>query len=61
MGGRASDKYITEKCGILENLLPGYILFADREFNIRDDVSFYQARLVIPDFTKGKKKTITSY
>lgn len=29
---------------------------ADRGFNIRDDVSFFQAQLVIPDFTKGKKQ-----
>ena len=29
---------------------------ADRGFNIRDDVSFYQAKLVIPYCTKGKKQ-----
>ena len=29
---------------------------ADRGFKIADDVSFYQAKLVIPDFTKCKKQ-----
>ena len=29
---------------------------ADRGFKIFDDVAFYQAKLVIPDFTKGKKQ-----
>ena len=53
-GGRVSDKHITEKCDILEQFLPGDILMADRGFNIREDVSFYQAELIIPSFTKGK-------
>ena len=55
-GGKVSDKYITEKSGILEKLLPGDILMADGGFNIKEDVSFYQAELVIPSFTKGKKQ-----
>ena len=55
-GGRTSDKHIVEKSGLLNNLLPGDILMADRGFKISDDVAFYQARLVIPDFTKGKKQ-----
>jgi len=29
-GGRVSDKYLTENCGILRKLLPGDILLADR-------------------------------
>ena len=55
-GGRASDKHIVEKSGLLNHLLPGDILMADRGFKIADDVAFYQAKLVIPDFTKGKKQ-----
>ena len=31
--GRVPDKVITEKCGILDNLLPGDIVLADRVFN----------------------------
>jgi len=55
-GGRVSDKYITENCGILRNLLPGDIMLADRGFDISDSVGYYQARLYIPAFTKGKKQ-----
>lgn len=55
-GGRVSDKQITEKSGILNNLLPGDIVLADRGFNIEDSVGFYCASLKIPAFTKGKKQ-----
>ena len=57
--GRASDKYITEKCGILENLLPGDILMVDRGFNIRDDVSFLSSTISHTRFYE-RQKTITS-
>lgn len=53
-GGRASDKHITEHCGILEKLLPGDIVLADRGFDISDSVGLHQAKLHIPAFTKGK-------
>ena len=29
---------------------------ADRGFRIDEDVAFYQAKLVIPDFTRGEKQ-----
>ena len=32
--GRVSDKYLTEHCGIFNNLLPGHIMLADRGFDI---------------------------
>ena len=53
-GGRAHDKHITENERLLEKLLPGDIVMADRGFNIGEDVSMYQAKLLIPSFTKGK-------
>ena len=31
-GGQVSDKYLTENCGFLQNLLPGDIVLADRGF-----------------------------
>ena len=31
-GGRVSDKYLTEKCGILDKLLPGDVVLAVRGF-----------------------------
>uniref|UniRef100_A0A224Z151 Protein containing DDE Tnp 4 domain n=1 Tax=Rhipicephalus zambeziensis TaxID=60191 RepID=A0A224Z151_9ACAR len=53
-GGRTSDKRITESCGILNNLLPGDTVLADRGFTIGDAVSIHRARLEVPSFTKGK-------
>lgn len=38
-GGRASDKHITENCGILENILPGDVLLADRGSDISFDAA----------------------
>ena len=55
-GGRASDKHITENCGILKKLLPGDIILADRGFNIAESVGTMQAKLHIPAFTKGKSQ-----
>eukprot|EP00794_Sanderia_malayensis_P014473 gene14473-15976_t len=34
--GRAGDKYITENCQLLNNLLPGDFILADRGFDISD-------------------------
>lgn len=55
-GGRTSDKEITDKCGILENLLPGDVVLADRGFTVHELVSLHHAFLKVPDFTRGKKK-----
>ena len=53
-GGRASDKYITENCYLLQNLLPGDIILADRGFDDGDSVGFCHAAVKLPAFTKGK-------
>ena len=55
-GGRVSDKYLTEHCGILRKLLPGDIVLADRGFDIADSVGAMQATLHIPAFTRGKNQ-----
>lgn len=55
-GGRASDKHITENCGILEKLNPGDVVVADRGFDIQESVGLYCATIKIPAFTKGKKQ-----
>ena len=58
-GGRVSDKYLTEHCGILSNLLPGDIVLADWGLDISDSVGMCQAKLHIPAFTKGKSQLVT--
>ena len=58
-GGRVSDKFLTEHCGILDKLLPGDVVLADRGFDIADSVGMMQATLHIPAFTKGKRKLST--
>jgi len=55
-GGRVSDKHLTEKSGLLHELLPGDIVLADRGFDIAESVGTMQARLYIPAFTKGKNQ-----
>ena len=48
-GGRVSDKYLTEHCGILKKLLPGDVVLADRGFDIADSVASMRAELHIPE------------
>lgn len=57
-GGRTSDKFLTENCGILEKLLPGDMVMADWGFTITESVALKQARLVIPAYTKGRDSWI---
>lgn len=57
-GGRTSDKFLTENCGILDKLVPGDIVMADRGFAIHESVAFKRPELVIPAFTKGKKNNL---
>ena len=53
-GGRTSDKFLTENCVIMEKLLPGDLVMADRGFTIHESLVFKQAELAIPAFTRGK-------
>ena len=55
-GGRVSDKYLAEDCGLLQNLLAGDVVLADRGFNISESVGLQYAEVKIPAFTKGKKQ-----
>ena len=54
-GGRATDKCITMKSGLLRLLRPGDIILADRGFDIGDDIALHGAKQVIPSFTQWKK------
>lgn len=55
-GGRTSDTFLTGNCGILNKLVLGDLLMADRGFTIHESVAFKRAALVIPAFTKGKSQ-----
>ncbi|KAK6180859.1 hypothetical protein SNE40_008835 [Patella caerulea] len=53
-GGRASDKFIVEKSGFLNYLLPGDEIMVDRGFTIDDLLFPLRVKLNIPAFTKCK-------
>jgi len=55
-GGRVSDVHLTEHCDLLEKLLPGDLILADRGFNIQDSAGLYCAEVKLPPFTRGKKQ-----
>ena len=41
---------------LLNHLVPGDMIIADRGFNIPDSVGFHCSTLKLPAFTKGKKQ-----
>ena len=55
-GGRASDKHITENCGLLNKIIPGDTILADRGFDIKESIGMYCATVRMPTFTRGKKQ-----
>ena len=55
-GGCASDKHITENCGILRHLLPGDQILVDCGFNLKKQLVFTVLKLKSDQFTKGNKQ-----
>ena len=55
-GGRVSDVYLTEDSGLLDHLLPGDMMLADRGFTIEESAGTYCATVKVPTYTKGKKQ-----
>lgn len=54
VGGRCSDKFITNDCELLDKLVYGDVVLADRGFDIAASVAQASCELKIPAFTKGK-------
>ena len=54
-GGRASDTFITKNSGLLELLIPGDQILADRGFTISDELP-PGVTLALPAFTRGLKE-----
>ena len=50
-GGKVSDVYLTEHSGLLEHLLPGDVVLADRGFTIEESMSILCAKVKHPPFT----------
>ena len=55
-GGRVSDKHLTENSGLLDHLIPGDVILADRGFDIQESVGLFCSTIKIPAFTRGKKQ-----
>lgn len=50
-GGRVSDIFITENCGLLQKLEPQDVVLADRGFDVEDSIAYRGATLNILAFT----------
>ena len=48
--------YLTKHCGLLDKLLPGDVVLADRDFIIHDSVELMCAEVKLPASTRGKKR-----
>ena len=53
-GGRISDKLVVENSNLLDHLLPGDVIVADRGFTCDEYACMAFVEVKIPPFTKGK-------
>lgn len=54
--GQASNKFISEHSGLLDNLLPGDVVMSDRGFTIKESFSMHYSELLTPEFSHNKMK-----
>lgn len=53
-GGRTSDKFIVEDCGILNNIRNGDLILADRGFTVAEAVGLHGGQLKTPAFKENR-------
>ena len=54
--GNSSDRFVVEKSGFLDKLVPGQRILADRGFTARDLLAKRRAFLTIPSFLRSQRK-----
>ena len=54
--GGTSDKFLTEHSGIIDKLLPGDLVLADRGFTIQELLMSRHVNIAIPAFTREKEQ-----
>ena len=57
-GGRASDKFIVQKCGFLNYVEPYDQIMADRGFKIKDDLMMFRASSAMPPSMIGNQQML---
>ena len=57
-GGRVSDMHLIDNYGLLDKLLPGDLVSADRGFNIQENASLFCAEVKIPPFKQLNKAEV---
>ena len=55
-GGSASDRFITEDCGVVRKFSTGMVALVHRGFNVQDLFLKHHVTVTMPPFTKGKKQ-----
>lgn len=55
-GGRVSDKHLTINSGLFDKINSGDVILADRGFIVADYFAAKGAKLIVPDFVRGKKQ-----
>ena len=51
-----SDQHLTQNCGILDNMIPGDVILADRGFTVHEAAVVFCVEVKLSPFTKGKKQ-----
>ena len=59
-GGRTSDKYLTEHCGMLKNLKPGDLVMADRGLPLKRTCHYNKQNLLSKPSLRGRASWILS-